>query len=108
MPVAPPMPIRASVTAGARLSTVALVVSAVVVVLPALSIALTETLRLVASTLPAVMVYLAVQVPALLVAVTALPPPNWLKSIVTVLMVSALLSPLAVLFQTAVTVSPIL
>ena len=41
-------------------------------------------------------------------AVTADPPPNWLKSAVTLEMVSLLLSPLPVLFQVAVTVSPIL
>ena len=46
--------------------------------------------------------------PALLVAATAAPPPNWVKFTVTPLMVSLLLSPPAVLFQVAVTVSPIL
>ena len=38
---------------------------------------------------------------------TAAPPPNWLKSTVTPL-TPVLLSPPAVLFQVAVTVSPIL
>ncbi len=46
--------------------------------------------------------------PEELVAATAEPPPNWLKFTVTAEMVSALLSPPAVLFQVAVTVSPIL
>ena len=46
--------------------------------------------------------------PELLVATTAVPPPNWLKSTVTDAMLSALLSPPALLFQVAVTVSPIL
>src|SRR3989344_204906 len=43
-------------TAGAMLSTVALVVSAAVVALPALSVAVKETLRLVAAMAPATMV----------------------------------------------------
>ena len=46
--------------------------------------------------------------PEVLVAVTAEPPPNALKSTVALEIVSLLLSPLAVLFQVAVTVSPIL
>src|ERR1043165_4868013 len=54
------------------------------------------------------MVYVAVQMPLLFVAVTAVPPPNWLKFTVTAEIVSALLSPAAVLSQLAVTVSPIL
>ncbi len=100
------MLIRASVTVGAMLSTVALVVSAVVVV-PAALVALTLMLRLVASMEPDVMEYVAVQVlPPFDVATTA-PPPNWLKSMVTPV-IPALLSPPAVLFQVAVTVSPIL
>ena len=52
MPVAPSMLTFASVTVGAWLSTVALEVSAVVVVLPALSVAVTDTFLLVASMLP--------------------------------------------------------
>ena len=98
-----------SLTTGLSLSTVALVVSAAVVLLPALSVAVTETLRLLASILPppsSVKVKVAVQVSLLLLATTAPPPPNWLKSTVTLLMVSLLLSPPAVLFQVAVTVSP--
>jgi hypothetical protein len=47
-------------------------------------------------------------VPLELIAATALPPPNWLKSTVAAEIVSLLLSPLAVLSQVAVTVSPIL
>ncbi len=107
-PDPPEIPMLPSVTVGAILSTVALVVSAVVLVLPALSEAVTLTFLLMASMAPAVSVVLAVQVPALLVAATASPPPNWLKSMVAPLMVSLLLSPPAVLFQVAVTVSPIL
>ena len=52
MPVAPLMLTVASVTVGATLSTVALVVSAVVVLLPALSVAVTDTFLLTPSTLP--------------------------------------------------------
>ncbi len=89
-------------------STVALVVSAVVLVLPALSVAVTETFLFVPSMAPAVIVVVAVQVPLELVAATALPPPKALKSTVTPEIVSLLLSPPAVLFQVAVTVSPIL
>ena len=109
-PLAPLILKLASLTTGLSLSTVALLLSAVVVVLVALSVAVTETLRLLASMLPppsSVRVKLAVQVPALLAATTAAPPPNWLKSTVTPLM-SLLLSPPAVLFQVAVTVSPTL
>src|SRR5438105_7987721 len=51
---------------------------------------------------------LALSVLLLLVADTVEPPPNWLKSTVTPEIVSALLSPPAVLFQVAVTVSPTL
>ena len=51
---------------------------------------------------------MAVQVPELLLAATAAPPPNCVKFTVTPEMVSELLSPPAVLFQVAVTVSPIL
>ncbi|MNV69462.1 hypothetical protein D3C71_1623740 [compost metagenome] len=81
-----------------------------VVVLPSALVAVTLTLRLLRSMEPAVMVWVAVQVPLLFVAATAAPPPNWLKSIVTPVMVLLLLSPppTAVLFQVAVTVSPIL
>ena len=59
---APPVPlppltlILASVMTGATLSTVALLVSAVVVLLPALSVAVTDTLRFVPSMAPATMV----------------------------------------------------
>ena len=100
------MLIRASVTVGAMLSTVALVVSAVVVV-PATLVALTLMLRWVASMEPDVMEYVAVQVLPLLDAATVALPPNWLKSMVTPV-IPTLLSPPAVLFQVAVTVSPIL
>ena len=56
VPVAVARPaILASVSTGATLSTVALVVSARVVVLPASSVAFTVTLRLVPSMLPAAM-----------------------------------------------------
>ena len=91
-----------------EVSTVALLVSAVVVAFPALSVADTDTFLPVAEMAPATKVYVAVQVPKLLVATTAAPPPNWEKSTVTPLMVSLLLSPPAVLFHAAVTVSPIL
>ena len=108
-PVAVPRPaMLPSVSTGAMLSTVALVVSAAVVV-PLLSVALTETLRLVASTLPDVTTYFAVHTPlASLLAATAVPPPNWLKFTVTLLTLSVLLSPSTLLFQVTVTVSPIL
>ena len=43
-----------------------------------------------------------------MLAATAAPPPNCVKFTVALLMVSLLLSPPAVLFQVAVTVSPIL
>ena len=43
-----------------------------------------------------------------MLALTAVPPPKALKLTVTVEIVSALLSPLLVLFHVAVTVSPIL
>ena len=56
VPDAPEMAIRASVTVGAMLSTVGLVVSAVVVDSALLSVAVTDTLRLVLSTAPAVIV----------------------------------------------------
>ncbi|HWQ72672.1 MAG TPA: hypothetical protein VN370_10170 [Desulfitobacteriaceae bacterium] len=88
------------------LSTVALVVSVVVVTSPSLFVALTDIFRFEPSIEPWAMVYEAVHVPELLVAATT-PPPNWLKSTVTEL-ISLLLSPVAVLFQMAVTVSPIL
>ena len=90
-------------TVGTTLSTVALLVSARVV-LPMLLVAVMLTLRLLA-VMPAATAEVAVQVPALLVAATAAPPPNWLKSTVTPVM-PLLLSPLVVLFQLAVTVSP--
>ncbi len=106
VPLAPLSEIFASVTVGATLSTETFEVSAVVV-LPLAEVAVTDTLRLVASTAPATMVYEAVQVPEEFVAATADPPPNSLKSMVTPVM-SLLLSPLAVLSQVAVTVSPIL
>ncbi len=61
----PPLRLRLpSVTVGARLSTVAFVVSAVVLVLPALSVAVRLMLRLIASRAPATIVYVDVQVPA--------------------------------------------
>ena len=44
--------------------------------------------------------------PLLSTAVTAVPPPNWLKFTVTPMM-PVLLSPPLVLFQVTVTVSPI-
>src|SRR3569832_57337 len=97
-----------NLTVGAILSTVALVVSAVVVVLPALSVAIIEIFLFVTSIEPGVIVLVVVQVPDEFVAATADPPPNWLKSTVTLERVSVLLSPAAVLFQVAVTVSPIL
>ena len=56
VPDAPEMAIRASVTVGAMLSTVALVVSAVVVDSALLSVAVTDMLRLVPSMAPAVIV----------------------------------------------------
>ena len=90
-------------TVGTTLSTVALLVSARVV-LPMLLVAVMLTLRLLA-VMPAASIWLALQMPALLVAATAAPPPNWLKSTVTPVM-PLLLSPLVVLFQLAVTVSP--
>ncbi|MNU98232.1 hypothetical protein D3C71_883370 [compost metagenome] len=96
----------ALVNVGAMVSTVALVVSARVVLPPPL-VAVTLTLRLAVSMKPAVRVYVAVQMPALLMATMAEPPPNWLKSTVTAL-TPALLSPLALLFHVAVRVSPIL
>src|SRR4051812_11585529 len=49
---------------------------------------------------------MADQVPLLLLAVTALPPPNWLKSTVTLPIVSLLLLPSAVLFHSAPIISP--
>ena len=49
------MLIFASVTVGATLSTLRLEVSVTVVVLPALSVTVIATLRLIASMLPAVM-----------------------------------------------------
>ena len=55
VPDAPLMLIRPSVSVGATLSTVALLVSAVVVMLPALSVAVNDTLRLVASMAPELM-----------------------------------------------------
>ncbi|WP_373888127.1 DUF1775 domain-containing protein [Massilia sp. Root418] len=101
------MAMRASLTVGAMLSTTALLPSALVVTLPASSVTVKLTLRVPLSTAPAVTVKVAVQVPEDALAVTAEPPPNWLKSTVALAM-SLLLSPPAVLFQVAVTVSPIL
>nr|WP_233198558.1 MULTISPECIES: hypothetical protein [Luteimonas] len=106
-PDAPPAGAIASM-AGSVLSTVALLVSARVVRLPALSVALKLTFRPLALMPPATRVYVADHVPPLFVATTAAPPPKPLKSAVTLLIVSLLLSPPAVLFQVAVTVSPIL
>ena len=112
---APPVPLPvlmdnlASVNVGAILSTVALVVSAVVVLLPALSFTVKDTFRLVVSIEPETIVYVAVQASLLLLAATEEPPPNCVKSTVTLAIVSLLLSPVAkVLSQVAVTVSPIL
>src|SRR5438477_2163570 len=66
-----------SVTTGACASTVALVLSNVGgLALPASSVAVSETLRLVASRAVAVIMYVAVQVLALLTAATALGPPD--------------------------------
>lgn len=93
------------VTVGATVSTVALLVSAVVVEPPA-PVAVTETLRL-APTMPSGSGWLAVHRPLVLLAATAAPPPNALKSTVTPVM-PLLLSPLAELFQVALTVSPCL
>ena len=75
--------------------------------LPALSVTTTGRLFVAGSNMPASdrMVWLAVQTPLLLTAAT-IPPPNALKSTVTVAM-SALASPPAVLFHVTVTVSPI-
>ena len=94
-------------TAGTRVSTVALELPAVVVILPALSTALILTLRLFPAT-PAGSEWVAVQIPAALVAGTATGPLKADRLMVTALMVSALLSPTAVLFHWAVTVSPAL
>jgi hypothetical protein len=71
-------------------------------------VAVTDTFLFVASMAPAIIVYVAFHVPELFVAATAAPPPNWLKSTVTPIIVALLLSPPAVLFHVAVTVSPIL
>lgn len=54
------------------------------------------------------MVWVAVQVSELFDAATAAPPPNSVKSTVTPAMVSAFASPPPVLFQVAVTVSPVM
>ncbi|MNN09024.1 hypothetical protein D3C81_1218950 [compost metagenome] len=69
------MPILPSLTVGAMVSTVALALSAMVVLPPAF-VAVTLILRLVASITPAVKVYVAVQVPLPFDATTAAPPPN--------------------------------
>ena len=84
-------------------SIVALLVPVVVVKLPTESVAVTATFAVVVLIDPAVIKYVAVQVPLLFVAVTAVPPPNWLKSTVTVRIVEVLLSPPDVLFHVAVT-----
>ncbi len=105
VPDAPLMLMRASLTVGATLSTVALVLSAAVV-LP-VAVAVTDTFLFAPSIAPEVRVWVAVQMPPLLLAATAAPPPNCEKSMVTPV-TPALLSPPAVLFQVAVTVSPIL
>src|SRR5262249_15000769 len=110
VPVAPLMLILGSVTVGAILSTVALVVSAVVVLLPALSVTDTDTLRFVVSMEPT-MVEVASQFWELLVATPAELPPNCTRPSFAGLDAAgtllALLSPPAVLFHVAVTVSPI-
>ena len=54
VPLAPLRLIHASLTVGVWLSTLALVVSTVVLLLPASSVAVTDTLRLLASTTPEV------------------------------------------------------
>src|ERR1043165_7353115 len=109
VPVAPLTLMCAAVIASTTLPTVALSVPVVVCALPALSVAVTATFAVVVLMPPVGVVYVAVQMPLLFVAVTAVPPPNGLKFTVTVEMVSALLSPVAaVLSQEAVTVSPIL
>ena len=94
-------------TVGIRVSTVALAVLAVVVMLPALSAALMLALRLFPAT-PAGSGWVAVQIPAALVVGTATGPLKADRLMVTALMVSVLLSPAAVLFHWAVTVSPAL
>src|SRR5947199_111529 len=107
------MLMRASVTVGAMLSTVALEVSAVVValdvsavvvVLPALFVAFFYTLTVVASISPLSLHDALPILLLLLLAATAEPPPNALKFTVTAEIVSVLLSPPPVLSQVAVTV----
>src|SRR5205814_9957111 len=85
-----PILMRGSVTVGALSSTVALEVSAVVVALPALSVAVTDTLRLAESIVEGTMVCVTVQVLLLSLAVSAEPPPNALKFTVTAEIMSAL------------------
>ncbi len=101
VPPAPLMVTLAAVTTGGWLSRVASVLSLTVVLLDASSVAVTLTLILVASMLPDVMVYDAVQVPVPPSEAASTPPPNSLKSISTEA-ISPLLSPPEVLFQVAV------
>ena len=93
----------ASVTVGATLSTVSVVVSAVVVALPALSVAVTETVPVVSVAARLFTVVLPDQMPAVLVSVTV-----WPKTLAVTVSMSALSSPVAELSHCTAMVSPIM